>query len=139
MIALMYDGLELGTFYRDENNILRFRLHDNVQKSWLPYIFEIGIDGDMENILHAWKKERVFPKNRFGSKKMLKELGLKKYDIDKIAEITRCSVITDPYWIVYEDNDTFSLSSMRGKLNNEEKYPYNSLNIQNEGNYIWRK
>lgn len=134
MIAIMYDGLELGTFYRDDNNILRLKLHDNVKKSWLPYIFEIGLDSDMDKVISIWKKERIFPKNRFGSKKLLKELGLKKYDIDKIAEITRCSVVTDPYWIAYYDKDRYHECSVRGQM----RYPYNSLDIQDERGFVWR-
>lgn len=137
MLAIMYDGLELGKFYKDNNGVLRLRLNENVEQSWLPYIFDIGIDKDMSKILKVWKKERVFPRNRIGSKKMLKELGLKKYDIDKIAEVTRCSAITDPYWIVYEESDTYSKSSVRGQSG--DNYPYNSLDIKDEENYIWRK
>ena len=139
MIALMYDGLELGTFKEDESGILRLNLHNNIQKSWLPYIFELGIDNstDMNIIINAWIKERVFPKNRFGSKKMLRELGLKKYDVRKIAEVTRCSVITDPYWLVYNENDTYCNNSVRGQMG-LENYPYNSLNLNNENDYTWR-
>lgn len=138
MIAIMYDGLELGTFYRDDKNILRLKLNKNIKKSWLPYIFEIGIDTDMEKILNAWIKERVFPKNRFGSRKMLKELGLKKYNVWEIAKITRCSLITDPYWLVYEESDAYHKNSIRGQMG-EENYPYNSLELQNEELYTWRK
>lgn len=138
MIAIMYDGLELGKFYMDSENVLRLKLNDNVKQSWLPYIFEIGLHSDMEKVIKAWKKERVFPKNRFGSRKMLKELGLRKYDIDKITEITRCSAITDPYWLVYEDGDRYHTHSIRGQMG-ESNYPYNSLDIVNEEDYIWRK
>lgn len=137
MIALMYDGLELGTFFRDEHDVLRFKSHDNIPASWLPYIFYINSDCDMEVIVKAWVNDRVFPKNRLGSWRMVRKLGLKKYDAVKIAEITRCSVITDPYWIAYEETDRFSTHSIRGKMENEE-YPYNSLDIKNEEDYIWR-
>lgn len=136
MIAIMYDGLELGKFYKDDNGVLRLHLNDNVKISWLPYIFEIGIDKDMNKILSAWKKERVFPKNRIGSKRMLKALGLKKYDIDSIARATRCSAITDPYWLVYKEDDTYKKSSVRGQSG--DNYPYNSLNLTDEENYVWR-
>ena len=137
MIALMYDGLELGKFYKEKEKIV-LKLNNNINKSWLPYIFEIGIDKDMNLILNAWIKERVFPKNRYGSKKMLKELGLRKYDAYKIAEITRCSLITDPYWIAYYETDRYHVNSIRGQLG-ESKYPYNSLEILDEDKYIWRK
>lgn len=137
MIALMYDGLELGTFYKDDGGILRLRLNKGVKKSWLPYIFEIGIDCNMEKIIKSWIKERVFPKNRIGAKEMLKELGLKSYNIDKIAELTRCSILTDPYWMVYDENDKYSTHSVRGQIG-MDKYPYNSLMITNEEDYKWR-
>ena len=91
----------------------------------------------MEKTFRGWLKERIFPKNRFGSKKMLKELGLKKYDMVKIAEITRCSLLTDPYWIVYDESDTYTKQSIRGQIG-VENYPYNSLELDNEEDYIWR-
>lgn len=139
MIAIMYDGLELGKFEADENNsnILRLKLNDGIKTSWLPYIFEIGIDCDMNKIIKAWIKERVFPKNRIGSRKMLKELGILTYNVEKIAEVTRCSVITDPYWLVYDEEDTYTKHSVRGQLNSK-KYPYNSLKLKNEEKFIWR-
>ena len=138
MIAIMYDGLELGKFYRDGKNILRLKLNEGVKRSWLPYIFDIGLESDMENVLNTWIRERVFPKNRLGSIKMLRELGLKRYSVAKIAEVTRCSLITDPYWIVYEETDTYSNNSIRGQIGGKS-HPYNSLNIKNEENFIWRK
>jgi len=138
MIALMYDGLELGTFYRDDANTLKLKLHDNIKTSWLPYIFEQGLDHDMEVIIKAWMKERVFPKNRFGKHKLLKELGLKRYNIEDIARVTRCSLLTDPYWIAYEEGDRYSTHSVRGQKG-FDIYPYNSLKLKNEEVFIWRK
>lgn len=137
MIAMMYDGLELGKFQEESDGTLKLKLNKNVKKSWLPYIFEEHLDKDMKTVIKAWKKERVFPKDRFGSKAMLKQIGLKKYDLDKIAEITRCSVITDPYWIAYDETDRFETHSIRGKLKSD-KYPYNSMKLPNEEDYIWR-
>lgn len=134
----MYDGLELGTFYK-ENDKLKIKLHDNVETSWLPYIFELGLKNntDMQVVFDEWIKDRVFPKNRMGSKKLLHELGLKKYNQHKIAEITRCSAMSDPYWVVYDENDTYAKNTIRGQAGFEE-YPYNSLDIKNEEAYKWR-
>lgn len=136
MIALMYDGLELGKFYQDGDK-LRLKLNENVKRSWLPYIFDIGFDCDMNDIINAWIKERVFPSNRLGNKRILNEIGLKKYDIKEIAKKSRCSVITDPYWIVYDENDRYSTHSVRGQQG-EENYNHNSLGLVDEENYIWR-
>ena len=141
MIAIMYDGLELGRFVKD-NNKTKLVLNKGVKKSWLPYIFDIGIDAgtDMNIILEAWIKERVFPNNRFGRGKMLRELGLKRYDVHKIAEITRCSLLTDPYWLVYDESDLYNEKSVRGQIG-LEYYPYNSLGVidkNDEDKYIWR-
>ena len=141
MIAIMYDGLELGKFVKD-NNKTKLVLNKGVKKSWLPYIFDIGIDAgtDMNIILEAWIKERVFPNNRFGRSKMLRELGLKRYDVHKIAEITRCSLLTDPYWLVYDESDLYNEKSVRGQIG-LEYYPYNSLGVidkNDEDKYIWR-
>lgn len=141
MIAIMYDGLELGKFQEVEGK-LELKLNKGIKQTWLPYIFDIGIDSgtDMKVITNAWIKERVFPGNRFGHRRMLKELGLKKYDANKIAEITRCSLLTDPYWIAYEETDTYDEKSVRGQIG-LQYYPYNSLGIidkSEEDNYIWR-
>ena len=137
----MYDGLELGKFV-DNNGKLELKLNNGVKQTWLPYIFDIGMDAgtDMNIVIKAWIKERVFPKNRFGGRKMLKELGLKKYDVEKIAEATRCSLVTDPYWMVYEETDTYNEKSVRGQIG-MEYYPYNSIGViaeQDENKYIWR-
>lgn len=138
MIAIMYDGLELGKFKQD-NGKLKLELNKGIEKTWLPYIFELGYDKgtDMNKIISAWIKERAFPKNRLHSRKMLKELGLFRYDINKIAELTRCSLITDPYWLVYNDSDTYVNNTTRGQMG-LESYSYNSLNLANEEKYIWR-
>ena len=134
----MYDGLELARFeYNEEEDKLKLIKNDKIAWSWLPYIFDYNRDKDMRIVIGAWIKERVFPKNRLDSRKMLKRLGLKKYDALKIAEITRCSLITDPYWLVYDEEDTYYKNSARGKLG-ENNYPYNSLDIRNEEDYKWR-
>lgn len=135
----MYDGLELGKFIKNVDGKLELKLNNKIKQSWLPYIFDIGMDSDtdMQVILNAWIKERVFPGNRFGHRRMLKELGLKKYDVNKIAEITRCSLLTDPYWIVYDEEDTYDTKSVRGQIG-LQYYPYNSIGITNEEDYIWR-
>lgn len=133
----MYDGLELCKFERDNSGVLRLVLNKGVSEHWLPYIFEIGIACDMDKVLKTWIIERVFPKNRFGAKEMMKELGIKKYDVNKIAELTRCSLMTDPYWLVYDESDTYTKNSVRGQAGSE-KFPYNSLGIVKEEDYIWR-
>ena len=137
MKALMYDGLELGIFERDNEGVLRFHKHENIPATWLPYMFDINKDKNMEIVIKAWIKERIFPKDRIGSIFLVRKLGLKKYDADKIAEITRCSILTDPYWLAYTDEDTYTNNSARGKMGGTE-YPYNSLDIRNEEDYIWR-
>ena len=138
MVALMYDGLELGRFIEQEDGVVKLKLHNNIQRSWLPYLFDIGLDRDMRIIVSAWIKERIVPKNRIGIKEILKELGLKRYDRDKIARITRCSSITDPYWIAFDEYDTFYECTIRGRIGGVS-YPYNSIGIKNEGDYFWRK
>ena len=138
MIALMYDGLELGKFI-NSNGKSELVLNDNIDKNWLPFIFSLGIDKhtDMNIIINHWKKDRVFPKNRFNKFWMLLKEGMLIYNVDKIAEKTRCSLLTDPYWLVYRDEDTFYNCTARGKLNSKY-YPYNSMQLENEDKYIWR-
>ncbi len=132
---LMYDALVLAEFYTDENGQLKLRLMKNIKSTWLPYIFELAYNKDMDltDILEGWKKERVFPKNRYGSKQLLKELGLKKYDVDKIAELTRCSLTNDPYWLAISEDDTFTKCSAK-----TDKREYNQLGLKEE-DYVWKK
>ena len=135
MLAIMYDGLEFGKFIDGQ-----LVLNNGVKKSWLPYIFELAIDNNIpvEKAIDAWKKERVFPKNRVGKGKILKELGLSKYNVDDIAMVTRCSLVLDPYWIVYEEGDRYTTHSVRGRTGDSRLYPYNSIGIEDEEAYIWR-
>lgn len=137
--CLMYDGLELGHF-ESVNNKLELKLNIGIQSTWLPFIFELAYNNgtDMTTAINAWKRERVFPKNRIGKLKMLRQLGLWRYNIDKICEVTRCSLMTDPYWITYTDKDTYSSNTVRGKLNSKRMFPYNSLDLKNEDKYVWR-
>lgn len=136
--ALMYDGLELGKFEKTPQQLI-LHLNRDININWLPYIFVLGYNKgtDMNKIIKAWKKDRVFPKNRYGSFKMLLQLHMFTYDVDKIAEKTRCSLLTDPYWLVYNDTDTYTNCTARGKIGGDY-YPYNSLQLENEENYIWR-
>ena len=138
MIALMYDGLELARFVEDGDKT-KLVIHDNINLNWLPYIFLLGYqkDTDMKVVINAWIHDRVFPKNRYNSFLMLLSIGMLKYDANKIAEKTRCSLMTDPYWIAYTEDDTYTKCTARGKVANQY-YPYNSLDIENEEDYIWR-
>ena len=54
MIAIMYDGLELGKFV-DNNGKLELKLNNGVKQTWLPYIFDIGMDAgtDMNIVIKA--------------------------------------------------------------------------------------
>lgn len=137
--AILYDGLELGVFERDENDILHLKLHKGIKKSWLPYIFELALDNnaDMDKIINIWIKERVFPKNRINNRKLLKDLGLKRYNITDIVKKTHCSLITDPYWVSFSEDDMYNEVSARGTVG-LNYYPYNSIGIKNEEDYIWR-
>lgn len=137
--AILYDGLELGVFERDENDVLHLKLHKGIKKSWLPYIFELALDNnaDMDKIINIWIKERVFPKNRINNRKLLKGLGLRRYNITDIVKKTHCSLITDPYWISFSEDDMYNEVSARGTVG-LNYYPYNSIGINNEEDYIWR-
>ena len=138
-MTLMYDALELGDFVKDADGKITLQLNNNVEKTWLPYIFELAYDSnfDMGIVLNEWKKERVFPKSRYGSKKLLRQLGINKYDIDEILKRTNYSVLTDPYWISNSTDETYTKCSVRGKQNSA-KLPYNSLEIKNESDFKWR-
>jgi len=131
---LMYDALVLAEFYTNDKNELKLKLMDNVKVTWLPYIFELAYkkDIDLRNILDGWKKERVFPKNRYGSRQLLKELGIKKYNVEEIAEKTRCSLSNDPYWLATEEDDTFTKCSAK-----TDKKNYNTLGLKEE-DYLWK-
>jgi len=76
MVALMYDGLELGRFVRDSVGMLRLHKHKNIPDGWLPYIFNINLNEDMDKIIDTWIKSRVFPKDQLGSCIKVKNIKL---------------------------------------------------------------
>ena len=113
---LMRDGLVLGEFIQDNKGILRFIKDKGIDDNWLPYCLDKHIGKDASIYLNEWLKERVVPENRINVKKLLHILGLKKYDYIELAQITRATLMSDPYWLAMEEGDTFSTKSLRGRL-----------------------
>mgnify|MGYP001036905125 FL=1 len=133
---LMRDGLELGKFIRNSNGTITFRKHSNIKEEWLPFFLQLRPDDnfDLSKALVCWIEERVIPPNRIGLKAILKRLGMKKYDAMEMAAKFHYSIVTDAFWIAVNDDETYTKCSVRAHFN----MPYNSVGIENEGDYIWR-
>lgn len=132
---LMYDGLVLGTFIKHANGVIMFEKKENVIKTWLPLFLELAPDGvDVSKGIVVWMKERVIPPNRIGIKRILKRLGMKKYDVMEMGAKFNYAIVTDAYWIATKEDDTYTKCSIRATFN----MPYNSLDIKNEENFEWK-
>lgn len=129
-MKMMLDALVLGEFKKSESGLITtFVKDENIKDEWLPLFLRGDIDGDVWCLVYEWLKDRVFPKNRIGARKILKDLGLKKYDHFEIAYISRASLVEDPYWIAFEEGDTWSKNTIRG-IANVKDFSWNSLNIE---------
>lgn len=65
---------------------------------------------------YLWLEDRVFPPNRIGAKKILKSLGLKKYNALEIAKRTRACLMGDVWWIAMSSGDDFKECTLRGAV-----------------------
>lgn len=64
----------------------------------------------------AWIEERVFPEERMGCNELLVELGLKAHIPIEIAKKTRACLMEDPYWVAFEETDTYEQNTIRGLM-----------------------
>ncbi len=138
LIAFMWDGLELAKFIKRPNGTFYMKVNPGIDQRLFPILFsgpEIETTEDIYDDVEFWCEERVFPPNRMGKNKLLKILGLKRYNHIDIVRITRASMMTDGYWLVLDESDTFTNNTLRGKMNPES---FNSLQIKNASEYIWR-
>ena len=138
MIYVMFDGLVLGELYISDTKKLRFKKDEGIEDCWLPMFLRFTADMhdkdvDLYSIYFKWLEERVIPPNRMGIKKVLKMFNMKEYDVLELARKTNASLMTDPYWLAYNETDCFSKNSLRGLYENDP----NPLGLDKE-KYRWK-
>jgi len=114
MIILMCDDIELASLDKDTKILtLRVDFHPNL----IPKdLFSEGKTSVNFDELIEWLSERIFPPNRVGVDKLLKELGLNMYDPWLITQCTRASLMTDGFWIKFNKKDKYETQSVRGRF-----------------------
>jgi len=113
MIRLMCDNHKLA-YLDDDTDILY--LENDVPEWLVPRDLFIGERTSVTfEDLQEWIKDRVFPRDRCGCEDLLRELGLDFYDEWQIAKRTRASLMTDFYWLSFDDSDYYEKFSARGR------------------------
>ncbi|MFR4981083.1 MAG: hypothetical protein ACLUC0_08140 [Clostridium neonatale] len=59
-----------------------------------------------------WLEGRIFQEDRADKEELLKLLDLKEYTILGIAKKTTACLMTDPYWVKFDEKDVFGQSTI---------------------------
>lgn len=111
-IYMMYDTIPIA-MCRDRTKFENFKALDDVPDSILPFGLFINRECTVAR-LTDWLSYRIFPKERPSCAELLKSLGLREYSVWGIVKKTKGSTMTDPYWLKFEDSDSFRESTVRG-------------------------
>jgi hypothetical protein len=122
MYAIMFDNITVAFSY-DLEGVKRFRLVENLPSFFVPQDLFLGRTEISIYELDMWLEDRIFPPDRVGVKKLLKSLGLKKYDVLAIVAQTRACLMEDGWWIAITPEDTFRHNTLRGFVGKPELNP----------------
>lgn len=111
MIALMFDNIKVASVVED-----RVILEDNMPLFCTPRDLFMGRDNISKYELALWLEDRVFPPDRVGAKRLLRKMGLSKYDPLEVALDTRACLVEDSWWIKVKETDTFEKTTIRGLM-----------------------
>lgn len=115
MLKVMYDNIQVAHREGDFGNF-RMVLEENIDIFYIPLdMFSRGRKEIPLIEVVDWLDDRVFPSERMDAEKLLKQLELKEYNVYKIAEITRASMLEDGWWIAFHEGDNYREHSIRGK------------------------
>jgi hypothetical protein len=93
----------------------KLRAHEDVDSFDLPPdLFRGRREVDFYDLV-TWLEGRIVPRERVGIKKLLKDMGLKNYDLWGIVRYTRACRLVDPWWIKVTSDDTFEKCTIRGQ------------------------
>lgn len=116
MIKIMPENIPIAKESTDAQGNKVIRLYDKVKPFYIPEELFKGRRTVTGEELVKWLSGRVFPRNRVDADQLLKKLSLPEYDPWKIAEKTKAALVTDPFWLKFDEQDTFEESTVRGKF-----------------------
>ncbi|HZK85288.1 MAG TPA: hypothetical protein VFC58_11585 [Desulfosporosinus sp.] len=113
MLRLMMDNLQIGHQEGVEGD------YTIALEEWVPAVYapmELFTGKRIVSMLDfvEWINGRVFPPERIGAEQLLKELGLDEYRPFAIAKETKACLMEDPYWVAFEEGDSFKKDTVRG-------------------------
>lgn len=113
---LMFDNLEQGYIIEYETGVYESIMSDKFDIRFLPQGLcpKLGLIAD-DTLVREWLKGRVFPENRVGKEQLLESLGMVTYNALGIAYKTRACLMEDPFWVAFEEGDTFEANTLRGQ------------------------
>lgn len=109
MFEIMYDDIEVA--YKQGN---KYKLRENIPRKYIP--FGLFVNSDTEDMVTVvnYFCDRAFPENRVDCKRVLKRLGLKRYNEWKIIKRNRAVLITDGWWMKMDEDDNYYKCTWRG-------------------------
>lgn len=119
ILSLMFDNILVADL-TTTNGTARFKVKEGLPEFFVPLDLFMWRSEITILDLAEWLEERVFPEDRMGVRKLLRSLGLKKYDPLEVALKTRACLVEDGFWIKVEEGDTFRDNTIRGKLGFKE-------------------
>lgn len=115
--ALMFDNILVAPYNEATK---KFTLVKGVPDFFIPQDLFMKRQEVTIYEVDLWLQERVFPPERIGAKKLLKSLGLKKYDAMEITKKTRACLMEDGWWFAIYPTDTFRNNTIKGASGHPE-------------------
>lgn len=112
----MFDNITIGTVYETELGLFSCRMSPHINIGFLPAGLAPSVSLTAnDDLVRRWVKNRIFPENRVNKEKLLKLMGLTRYDALAIVKYTRVCLMEDPFWIAFKEDDTFRSNTIRGE------------------------
>lgn len=125
---IMYDNLVIAQ-YSDISKEFVFR--ENL-KEGIPPRKLVDFKLSQAEFLD-WLQERILPENRVNLYSELKVLGMTEYYYYDIAVQTKASLLEDPYWVAFneEDENSWRTITVRGSFGYPERQ-YSDIEIESK-------
>jgi hypothetical protein len=109
-----------------------YRLIDGINKDNVPFGF--FKNGNTESTLRVfkWLEDRAIPPEREDIREILDIMGISEYSEWAIVRFTGGTLMTDPWWIRFEDNWTYENHTVRGIFHFNPINPYKPLSEHKE-------
>lgn len=116
-MQVMWDEIVIANINEDNDSV---ELVEGIPVKLVPSFFKDNTKVSIGD-LKEWLVFRVPPKTRGNIKVLLKEMGLKKYNVYEVAKKTRASLVGDRWWLKVETTDTFETSTLLGQSGEKTK------------------